>query len=112
LVIEPEELDQLARPGRKRWCWNNSCPWTESIPLFFAGRGLYLLPEGAVAQHPHYPTQVRAASAWEADVGASAASDAERDLARQLLALASGPLDWGRYRDTSAEELAALVEAN
>ncbi len=29
----------------------------------------------------------------------------------QLIALASGPVDWGRYRDTSAEELAALVEA-
>jgi non-homologous end joining protein Ku len=23
----------------------------------------------------------------------------------------SGPLDWSRYRDTTAEELAALVEA-
>jgi hypothetical protein len=26
------------------------------------------------------------------------------------IALASGPVDWGRYRDTSAQELAALVE--
>jgi DNA end-binding protein Ku len=39
------------------------------------------------------------------------ASEAERALARQLIALASTPLDWTRYRDTSAEELAALVEA-
>jgi non-homologous end joining protein Ku len=28
-----------------------------------------------------------------------------------LIALASAPVDWERYRDTSAEELAALVEA-
>jgi non-homologous end joining protein Ku len=32
-------------------------------------------------------------------------------LARELIALASTPLDWTRYRDTSAVELAALVEA-
>jgi non-homologous end joining protein Ku len=42
---------------------------------------------------------------------ASAATASERHLAAQLIALASGPVDWGRYRDTSAEELAALVEA-
>jgi non-homologous end joining protein Ku len=28
-----------------------------------------------------------------------------------LITLASGPVDWARYRDTSTEELAALVEA-
>jgi DNA end-binding protein Ku len=59
----------------------------------------------------HYPGQVRSAAAWEADVPASAATDAERDLANQLIALASGAPDWARYRDTSAEELAALIEA-
>jgi len=32
-------------------------------------------------------------------------------LARQLIQAASGPLDWSRYRDSSAEELAALVQA-
>jgi non-homologous end joining protein Ku len=32
-------------------------------------------------------------------------------LARQLLALSSAPLDWGRYRDTRAEELTALLHA-
>ena len=30
---------------------------------------------------------------------------------RASSALASGPVNWGRYRDTSAEELAALIEA-
>ncbi|MFL5244136.1 MAG: hypothetical protein ACJ8FY_18685 [Gemmataceae bacterium] len=44
-------------------------------------------------------------------MSASAATASERHLAAQLIALASGPMDWGRYRDTSAEELAALVEA-
>ena len=41
----------------------------------------------------------------------AAATDSERQLAEQLIALASGPVDWERYRDTSAEELAVLVEA-
>ena len=59
----------------------------------------------------HYPAQVRAASAWESDVPASAATPAELDLASQLIALSSAPVDWARYRDTSAEELAALIKA-
>jgi non-homologous end joining protein Ku len=59
----------------------------------------------------HYPAQVRSAAAWETDIAPSAASDAERDLAGQLIALASAPLDWARYRDTSAEELSALIQA-
>jgi DNA end-binding protein Ku len=59
----------------------------------------------------HYPAQVRMSAAWEADLPASAATDVERDLAGQLIALASGAPDWARYRDTNAEELAALIEA-
>ena len=39
------------------------------------------------------------------------AAPAEQELAAQLIALSSGPLDWSRYRDTSAEELAALLQA-
>src|SRR5438552_893747 len=59
----------------------------------------------------HYPAQVRPAKAWESDVPACAASAAELDLAGKLIALGSAPLDWPRYWDTSAEELAALIEA-
>jgi DNA end-binding protein Ku len=59
----------------------------------------------------HYPSQVRNVGSWEADLPASAATDSERQLAEQLIALAGGPVDWERYRDTSAEELATLVEA-
>jgi DNA end-binding protein Ku len=122
-------------------------------PTFFAGRSLYLLPDGPAAQHPdtvvaealqetrkgalervvlssqrqlvlvraagrllvvhvlHYPAQVRNRAAWKTDLPPSAASEAEREPARQLMTLASTPLDWTRYRDTSAEELAALIEA-
>jgi non-homologous end joining protein Ku len=59
----------------------------------------------------HYPAQVRTSAAWEADLVAGTATAGERELAAQLIALSSGPLDWARYRDTSAEELTALLEA-
>jgi DNA end-binding protein Ku len=58
-----------------------------------------------------YPAEVRNRAVWETDLPASTVSEAERELACQLIALASTPLDWTRYRDTSAEELAALIEA-
>jgi len=59
----------------------------------------------------HYPAQVGAASAWESDPPVSAATAVELDLAGRLIALGSGPVDWTRYCDTSAEELTALIEA-
>jgi DNA end-binding protein Ku len=59
----------------------------------------------------HYPAQVRSGASWEADLPPCTASDAERELAAQLIRLASAPVDWTRYRDTSAEELVALIEA-
>ena len=59
----------------------------------------------------HYPTQVRAAPAWEGELRSSTATADELKLAQQLIDAACGPLDWTRYRDTTAEELAALVEA-
>jgi non-homologous end joining protein Ku len=42
---------------------------------------------------------------------ASPGTEAEQALAEQLIALASGQLDWTRLRDRSAEELTALIEA-
>ena len=59
----------------------------------------------------HYPAQVRSAACWEAAVPACAASETERALANQLIVLSSGPVDWGHYRETSTEELAALLQA-
>jgi DNA end-binding protein Ku len=58
----------------------------------------------------YYPAQVRAAQNWDAELRGGLASGEELRLARQLIDATSGPLDWTRYRDTSAEELAALVE--
>jgi DNA end-binding protein Ku len=153
VVVEPEELQQL-RPARDQaLILEHFLPVQDIAPTFFAGRSLFLLPDGPAALHPygvlvdalqqagqaalgrvvlsnqrqlvlvrpcsrllvldvlHYPSQVRSAASWEADLPPSVATDAERELAGQLIALASGPVDWARYRDTSAEELAALIEA-
>ena len=153
VVVEAAELDKL-RPARdKALVLEQFVAVGEVDPVFFSGRSLYLLPDGAAAQHPyavlvdalrqsiraalgrvvlsgsrqlvlvrpagkllamdvlHYPAQVRQASAWESDLTAGVAAPAEQELAAQLIALSSGPLDWSRYRDTSAEELAALLQA-
>jgi DNA end-binding protein Ku len=59
----------------------------------------------------HYPAQVRSHAGYAAALASAAASEAERTLARQLLALASAPLDWARYPDRRAEELDALIQA-
>ena len=53
----------------------------------------------------HYPSQVRNVGSWEADLPKSAATDSERQLAEQRIALASGPVDWERYRDTSVRRI-------
>jgi DNA end-binding protein Ku len=153
VVIEPEELDQL-RPARdKALVLEHFLPVHHVDPTFYAGRSLYLLPDGVAAQHPygvvaaalqqagqaalgrvvlatqrhlvlvrpvgrllvldvlHYPAQVRAAAAWQAELRACTATAQELQLAGQLVQAASGPVDWTQYRDTTAEELAALVEA-
>ncbi len=153
VVVEPEELDKL-RPTRDRaLVLEQFVAIAEVDPTFFAGRSLYLLPDGAAAQHPygvlvaalqqasrgalarvvlsgsrhlvlvrpcgkvlamdvlHYPAQVRTSAAWETDLVAGTATADERKLAARLIALSSGPLDWARYRDTSAEELNALRAA-
>jgi len=59
----------------------------------------------------YYPAQVRAAPSWEAEQRGGPATAEELRLAHQLIDAASGPLDWSRYRDTTAAELTALVEA-
>ena len=151
VVVEADELEKL-RPTRDK-ALEQFVAVGEVDPVFFSGRSLYLLPDGAAAQHPygvlvaalaeaakaglgrvvlsgsrqlvlvrsagkllamdvlHYPAEVRPASAWESDLTAGVAAPAEQELAAQLIALSSGSLDWSRYRDTSAEELAALLQA-
>src|SRR5258708_2814877 len=93
------------------------CHWIENVAKAIANIQKKLRQHTATAQAAdvvldvlHYPSQVRNVESWEAELPPSAATDSERQLAEQLLALASGPVDWERYRDTSAEELAALVE--
>jgi DNA end-binding protein Ku len=153
VLVEPEELDKL-RPARdKALVLEQFISIDEINPTFLAGRSLYLVPDGAAAQHPygvfaealkqagkgalarvvlsgnrqlvmvrpagkvlamdvlHYPAQVRRAAAWEPDLAPGVATPAEQELAAQLIALSSAPLDWARYRDTSAEELTALLQA-
>jgi DNA end-binding protein Ku len=153
VLMEAEELEQL-RPARdKALVLEQFVPVGDIDPTFYAGRSLYLLPDGVAAQHPygvlaeamqqagqgalgrvvlssqrqlvlvrpcgrllvldvlHYPAQVRSPAGYATDVAYPAATEAERTLARQLLVLASAPLDWARYPDRSAEELAALIQA-
>src|SRR5262249_28435647 len=153
VLMEAEELEQL-RPARdKALVMEQFVPVGDIDSTFYAGRSLYLLPDGAAAQHPygvlaeamqqagqgalgrvvlssqrqlvvvrpsgrllvldvlHYPAQVRAQAGYAAELAPPATTDAERTLARQLLALASAPLDWARYPDRSAEELTALIQA-
>jgi DNA end-binding protein Ku len=153
VVVEPDELEKLRPAKDKALTLEQFVALREIDPVRFAGRSLYLMPDGIAAQHPydvlvtalhktgkaalgrvvwssqrqlvlvrpcarmlvvdvlHYPAQVRATSAGEADLPAPRPDTAELDLACQLIALAGGPLDWTRYRDTSADELTALVEA-
>jgi DNA end-binding protein Ku len=153
VVVEPEELEKLRPAKDKALVLEQFVPVREIDPVRFAGRSLYLWPNGVAAQHPygvlvaalhktgkgalgrvvwssqrqlvlvrpcgrilvvdvlHYPAQVRLASAWEPDLTASPPNAPELDLACQLIGLAGGPLEWSRYRDTSAEDLAVLIEA-
>src|SRR5438874_2779216 len=136
LIVEPEELDRL-RPARdKALILEQFVPIQDVAPTLFAGRSLYLVPDGPAAHHPysvlvdafqqagrgalarvvlssqrqlvlvrpssrllivdvlHYPARVRSAASWEAGLPPSAATEAERVLAGQLIAMASGPADW------------------
>lgn len=150
VVVEPAELDKL-RPARDRALRLERFVEARHIdPVLFAGRSLFLVPDGLAAQRPyavltealrqrgkwavgrvvlsghrqvvvvrqagrilvvdvlHYPAQVRAAPTV---VEPAAAVPEELQLAGVLIDTASGPLDWSHYREDSAAELRALVEA-
>jgi DNA end-binding protein Ku len=110
VLVEPEELEQFRPAQDKALVLEQFVPAYHVDPSFFAGRSLYLVPDGVAAHHPyaviaaalgqarkwalgrvilsghrqlivvrsvgrllaldvlHYPTQVRAASSWEADL--------------------------------------------
>ena len=59
----------------------------------------------------HYPAQLRSRGVLEATLRPAPAGAAEGRLAAALIDAASGPVCWEEYRDDSAEQLAALVEA-
>jgi len=151
VVVEPAELDKL-RPALDRALRLERFVEAQQIdPVLFAGRSLYLIPDGLAAVRPfrvlneslrqrgkwavgrvvlsghrqvallrpagvvlavdllHYPAQVRAAPA-AGDAGSEATPE-ELSLANMLIDSASGTVDWSQYRDESAAELRALVEA-
>jgi DNA end-binding protein Ku len=67
---------------------------------------------GLLAVHVlHYPAQVRPRTPWEAELRVATVLAAEQELAVRLIDATAQPLDWSAYRDDSAEQLAALVEA-
>jgi len=150
VVVEPAELDKL-RPARDRALRLERFVEAQQIdPVLFAGRSLYLVPDGLAAGRPfrvlneslrqrgkwavgrvvlsghrqvallrpagvvlaidllHYPAQVRAAPAGG---DGSEATPEELSLASMLIDTASGPVDWSQYRDETAAELRALVDA-
>jgi non-homologous end joining protein Ku len=59
----------------------------------------------------HDPAQVRSHAGYAAALACPAITEAEPTRARQWLALVRAPLDWARYPDRSAEELAAWIQA-
>jgi DNA end-binding protein Ku len=152
VVVDADELDRL-RPVQDRALRLERFLDAQHVdPVLFAGRCLYLRPDGLAAHRPyqvltetlrqrnkwalgrvilsghrqlilvrptgrllacdvlHYPSHVRAAAPGS-DVSNATASVEELQLASMLVDAASGPVDWSGYRDDSAVELRALVEA-
>jgi DNA end-binding protein Ku len=53
VIVEAEELERL-RPARdKALVLEQFAPVGDIDPTFYAGRSLYLLPDGVAAQHPY-----------------------------------------------------------
>jgi DNA end-binding protein Ku len=151
VVLDEEALAAL-RPVRDRALrLEHFVEPADVEPLLFAGRTLYLVPDGpaaepayavlhqALIEHQrwalgqvvlgghrhfvlvrpgdgvlmlhelHYPEQVRACPRMAP--ASLMAAEEEMRLAGQLIAAASGVVDWSRYGDRAAQELRALVEA-
>jgi hypothetical protein len=56
----------------------------------------------------HYAAQVRSHAGYAAELACPATTEAERSLARQLIALASAPLDWARYPASRCRRVGCL----
>ena len=59
----------------------------------------------------HYPAQLRSSAALEGDIRSATIPEAESQLAGVLLDACSQAVAWSDYRDDSAEQLAALIDA-
>ena len=59
----------------------------------------------------HYPAQVRSYTSWDAELRNGTVSAAEQELAIKLIDASTQPIDWSVYRDDSADQLAALIDA-
>ena len=53
VVVEPEELDKVRPAKDKALVLEQFIPVHQIDPVFFAGRSLYLLPDGLAARHPY-----------------------------------------------------------
>lgn len=51
--VEPEELDKVRPAKDKALVLEQFIPINQVDPVFFAGRSLYLLPDGSAARHPY-----------------------------------------------------------
>jgi DNA end-binding protein Ku len=154
VILEATELDQLRPPQDRVLRLEKFLEPVQLDPALFAGRSLYLLPDGLGAQRPyrllaealaqrgrwalgrvvlsghrqlvvlrpaggrltvdvlHFPEKVRQQPSWPGSMTAApVATPEELQLAGQLIDTASTGIDWPQYRDESAAELAALVEA-
>jgi DNA end-binding protein Ku len=153
VVVEPSELDQIRPPKDKGLVLEQVVAPELIDPVLFAGRSLFLAPDGRPARRPyriltdalalrrtwalgritmgghrhtvvvrpnsrllsmhilHKPSKLRTALDLEADLTDEAGSEEEQQLARTLIDAATGPVDWARYGDDTAERLSTLVEA-
>jgi DNA end-binding protein Ku len=152
VLVEADEVDKIRPVKDKALVLEQFVPAHQVDPVLWAGRSLYLAPDGIGAQHPygvlaqalqegrkwaigrvvlsgsrhlvlvrpagpvlvmdvlHYPATVRPAAAF-ADLRGAMGSPEEIRLANMLIDAASGSVDWSRFRDTTTEELTALIEA-
>src|SRR5450755_3721340 len=53
VIVEPEELEKVRPAKDKALVLEQFIPVNQVDPVFFAGRSLYLLPDGLAAQHPY-----------------------------------------------------------
>ena len=88
--------------------------WALGRVVLSGHRRLVLVrPTGSIlALHVlHFPVQVRPSSPWQAELRAGPIHPAEKDLAAKLIDATTQPIVWSQYRDDSAEQMAALVQA-